>query len=394
MPSFAMYSGYETVDASAGRNLFYWLVTAANAPDTAPLVLWLTGGPGCSSLYALATEHGFASPNPQDPSELVPNPYSWNRVANMLYLEAPAGVGYSFVENGDYTTGDDQVAADNHAFLAAFIASYPEYAGRPFFIAGESYAGHYCPQLASLLVSSPIPGLNFTGFSVGNPSFDAFYDSQNYWPHMAYHGLLSNAQYAQAVAACNGTFAGTLAPACSSLLASFRPQLVGVNPYSIYSPCNGPPSLDGGCLTTAATLAAAAEDDARDRVHGHVPRHRATSLSQTVVPCMNVSAPVAYFGQQAVREALHVDPRAHVWDVCSVYVNYTQYATTVRPIYAALHDRLHIVSERRGRGGAGTPACCTRAARAASRWDMGRDAGCHVTQRLSSHTLAFSWIAC
>ena len=85
MPPYPMYSGYVNVDQTAGRNLFYWLVTATNDTPSTPVVLWLTGGPGCSSLYALASEHGFAFPNTNDPSQLVLNPYSWNKVQDDLY---------------------------------------------------------------------------------------------------------------------------------------------------------------------------------------------------------------------------------------------------------------------------------------------------------------------
>lgn len=145
-PSFDMYAGYVTVDATAGRNLFYWLVEAQTAPHTAPLVLWMNGGPGCSSLFGFLTEHGPYRVN-DDGKTLSANAYSWNRAANMLYLEAPAGVGFSYALDGNYTTGDDDVAANNYRFLLGFFEQYPEYQGRPFYIAGESYAGHYVPQV-------------------------------------------------------------------------------------------------------------------------------------------------------------------------------------------------------------------------------------------------------
>jgi hypothetical protein len=50
-----------------------------------------------------------------------------------------------------------------------------------------------------------------------------------------------------------------------------------------------------------------------------------------------------YFTQHAVRDALHVSPKAYAWDVCSIYVNYTQYAYSVRNIYLELKDQLDIV---------------------------------------------------
>lgn len=319
-----MYSGYVTVDASAGRNLFYWLATSASNAATDPLLLWLTGGPGCSSLFALTTEHGPLQFNAS--GSLNVNPFSWNARANVIYLEAPAGVGYSYAADCNYTTGDDAVAADNYAFLRGFLQHYPEYAGRPFFVSGESYAGHYVPQLSSLLVAQPIAGLNFRGFMVGNPSFDGFYDSQNFWTFMAFHGLASTAQYNAAYTACNGTFAGNSNPACSNATQVMRPLFIGLNPYNILAPCQGPPSTDGSCFTAASVLAAARRPTNNDL--------RGPNIAQTVVPCINISAPVAYFQRADVRAALHVSPLAtQPWDVCSTLVNYTQYAFSVRDLY-------------------------------------------------------------
>ncbi|VDM82429.1 unnamed protein product [Strongylus vulgaris] len=70
-------------------------VESQNNPSTDPVLLWLTGGPGCSGLSALLTET---------------NPYSWNKKASILTLESPAGVGYSFATDNKLKTGDDQVS--------------------------------------------------------------------------------------------------------------------------------------------------------------------------------------------------------------------------------------------------------------------------------------------
>jgi len=78
--NFSMYSGYVTVDAAAGRALFYWLMEASGVPaDSAPLVLWLNGGPGCSSVgYGAMEELGAFRVNP-DGVTLSLNPYAWNK---------------------------------------------------------------------------------------------------------------------------------------------------------------------------------------------------------------------------------------------------------------------------------------------------------------------------
>ena len=86
------YSGY--LDASPTKHLHYVFVSSLTDPINDPVVLWFNGGPGCSSLLALFQEHG---PYVIDDGEyfIKDNPEPWNKRANILYLESPAGVGFS-----------------------------------------------------------------------------------------------------------------------------------------------------------------------------------------------------------------------------------------------------------------------------------------------------------
>ncbi|MFS7979696.1 putative carboxypeptidase D [Helianthus anomalus] len=148
--NFNQYSGYVTVDPHHGRALFYYFIESENNSSTKPLVLWLNRGPGCSSLGSGAMmELGPFRVN-NDGKTLSINKYSWNQVANILFLESPAGVGFSYSnKSSDYKTpGDTQTAKDSYTFLVNWFERFPEYKTRDFYIAGESYAGHYIPQLA------------------------------------------------------------------------------------------------------------------------------------------------------------------------------------------------------------------------------------------------------
>ena len=116
--NFKQYSGYITVDKSANSRLFYWFVESQSNATNDPLVLWLNGGPGCSSLGGFFGELGpfYVKSN----LKLGINEYSWNKIANMIFLEAPYGVGFSKSSNpAPYT--DDKTAIDSLNFLLKFF---------------------------------------------------------------------------------------------------------------------------------------------------------------------------------------------------------------------------------------------------------------------------------
>ncbi|KAI6696936.1 hypothetical protein NL676_017055 [Syzygium grande] len=156
-----------------------------------PLVLWLNGGPGCSSFgYGAFIEHG---PFKVKGGGLVENEYSWNKVANLLYLESPAGVGFSYSTNQSfYKDINDIIAAqDSLVFLQHWFAKFPQYKGRDFFIAGESYAGHYVPQLARLIVKSKVD-FNLKAIAIGNPLLDYEVDMNMPTAYFWSHGIISD----------------------------------------------------------------------------------------------------------------------------------------------------------------------------------------------------------
>ena len=94
--NYEMYSGYVGIK-NTSKELHYMFLTSQNEPSTDPLIVWFNGGPGCSSILAWAQEHGpFLQSNIN--SSFIENPYSWNKFANMLYIEQPAGVGYSYCD--------------------------------------------------------------------------------------------------------------------------------------------------------------------------------------------------------------------------------------------------------------------------------------------------------
>ncbi|KAJ8625102.1 hypothetical protein MRB53_033632 [Persea americana] len=113
------------------------------------MVLGCTG-PGCSSLGYGAMEELGPFRVKSDGKTLYSNDYAWNNVANVLFLESPAGVGFSYSNTtSDYdSSGDKRSARDACTFLINRLQRFSQYKTRDFYITGESYGGHYVPQLA------------------------------------------------------------------------------------------------------------------------------------------------------------------------------------------------------------------------------------------------------
>lgn len=174
-PCWKQDAGYLPV--SDGKQLYYWYHEATSNPAGKPWMLWLNGGPGCSSLGGMFTELGpFVVNMGSDGTLATPvigmNPYAWNSVANVIFIEQPAGVGFSY-PNGK--RDDAMTANDTYAALVAFQRMHPELKDRPFYVAGESYGGHYVPNTVlaveqgnAKLAAGSADHINLIGFAVGN----------------------------------------------------------------------------------------------------------------------------------------------------------------------------------------------------------------------------------
>ncbi|KAF2743998.1 carboxypeptidase Y-like protein A [Sporormia fimetaria CBS 119925] len=171
------YSGYLD-DEETDKHLFYWFFESRNDPENDPVVLWLNGGPGCSSMMGLFMELGPASINKK--LEVVHNPFSWNNNASVLFLDQPVNVGYSYSDNPVSNT----VAAgkDVYALLTLFFKQFPEYSKQSFHISGESYAGHYIPVFASEILSHKKRNINLQSVLIGNGLTDGLTQYEYYRP--------------------------------------------------------------------------------------------------------------------------------------------------------------------------------------------------------------------
>lgn len=171
------YSGYLDNDED-DKHLFYWFFESRNDPENDPVVLWLNGGPGCSSLTGLFMELGPSSITKD--IELKFNPASWNANASVIFLDQPVNVGYSY--SGGSVTNTVAAGKDVYALLTLFFKQFPEYAKQSFHIAGESYAGHYIPVFASEILSHKKRNINLQSVLIGNGLTDGLTQYEYYRP--------------------------------------------------------------------------------------------------------------------------------------------------------------------------------------------------------------------
>ncbi len=113
----------------------------------------MNGGPGCISKIGLVQEISPYCLN--DSQQYKPgdsldfNPYGWSNLTNLLFIDSPAGVGFSINRDQNYVYNDANTAMDNIFALKNFFSNkFPEYANNTVLLAGESYAGKYIPDLA------------------------------------------------------------------------------------------------------------------------------------------------------------------------------------------------------------------------------------------------------
>ena len=188
-PQFKQYSGY--LNGGQDIHIFYWFVESQVNPSTDPVLLWLNGGPGESSLWGLFVENGpfrVAS----DGKTLTSDPNSWNTLANILYLESPVGVGFShFSGNGTFSNTDQFTAKMNLKAIQNFFEKFPQFKANRFYIAGESYGGVYVPTLA-LEVLNNDPGINLRGVAIGNGYLDSEMLKQSRLDFAYYHGFVDH----------------------------------------------------------------------------------------------------------------------------------------------------------------------------------------------------------
>ncbi|EFC49634.1 predicted protein [Naegleria gruberi] len=200
-------SGYILVNSTYQKHYWYYFQQAATNPIERPLILFLNGGPGCSSMEYFGSGIGNVNVSTDGKLAMEDNYYSWNRFANVIYLDAPAGVGYSYANDTSVykVNSDAQTAAETRSFLIEFLNHYSKFRNNEVYISGASYGGKYVPALAKLILEENLKGefvINLKGITLGNPLIhwqQSFISSSNYYASV---GMISKELLVEAASIC------------------------------------------------------------------------------------------------------------------------------------------------------------------------------------------------
>mmetsp|Transcript_58376 Transcript_58376/g.92782 ORF Transcript_58376/g.92782 Transcript_58376/m.92782 type:complete len:463 (+) Transcript_58376:66-1454(+) len=297
-PNVQQYSGYLKAGGT-NNEYFYWFFESRNDSANDPLIMWLTGGPGCSSQLALLVENGpcHVIDNGKN-TEL--NPYSWNTNANIMWVDQPPGTGFS---TGRDVTTEQQIAEDMWAFLQNFITQYPKYFKNGFYVIGESYGGHYVPNVMNYVWKQNNAGsgtnIPLKGFGIGNGLTDPYIQFA-WYATMAYNSST----------AVNSPYDGipiskTLFNTMSSRISTCQAQIAACNAKGDSSDCDNAYST---CMT----------DEVEPVTATGVNPYNLDIKCEVPGLCYDFSAETTWLNNKTVQSQIGVDME---WESCNTLVN-------------------------------------------------------------------------
>ncbi|XP_010429239.1 PREDICTED: serine carboxypeptidase-like 10 isoform X2 [Camelina sativa] len=211
---FELETGYIGIGEEEDMQVFYYFIKSEKNPKEDPLLLWLDGGPGCSSLGGLLFENGPLALKSEvyngiTPS-LVSTTYSWTKMANIIYLDQPVGAGFSYSRTPIGKTSDTIEVKRIHDFLQKWLSKHPQFISNSFYVTGDSYSGMIVPALVQEISEGNYicckPPINLQGYVLGNPITYAEHE-KNYRIPFAYGmSLISDELYESMKRTCKGNY--------------------------------------------------------------------------------------------------------------------------------------------------------------------------------------------
>ncbi|CAA2999083.1 serine carboxypeptidase-like 18 [Olea europaea subsp. europaea] len=208
-------TGYIDVGETEEVQLFYYFIESESNPKTDPILLWLTGGPGCSALSGLFYEIGPLAFDVADFDGSLPsihqNPYSWTKVANIIFIDWPVGTGFSYANTSKgYSSSDTKSAKDNYTFLRKWLSNHPVFMKNRLYVAGDSYGGKLVPMVALEILKGNEAGFHprifLQGYIIGNGVTDPNIDYNERIPYAHRMALIPDEYFESAKISCDGKY--------------------------------------------------------------------------------------------------------------------------------------------------------------------------------------------
>ncbi|VFQ65090.1 unnamed protein product [Cuscuta campestris] len=272
------------------------------------------------------------------------NNYSWNREANLLFLESPVGVGFSYTNtSSDLAAIDDNfVAQDSYNFLANWFQRFPQFKNHDLFIAGESYAGHYVPQLAEIIFDrnkdkKKYSYINLKGFIVGNPSMDNYNDNKGYLDYAWSHAVISDELYHEAKRACNFA-SSTWSNECIEVMTNISNAYNEIEDLNLYAPkclMNYPSSSSSSSATRTHHMQLNSRLTNKRNI-AHAKKEKSKQIPGSFATCYSTYVD-EYFNKIEVQKAFSVLNEIK-WNACNneLLNAYNLSIISVFPVYEKL----------------------------------------------------------
>ncbi|KAJ3703466.1 hypothetical protein LUZ61_007171 [Rhynchospora tenuis] len=246
---FSLETGYLTVDEEKNTEFFYYFIESESNPLEDPLILWLTGGPGCSALSGLVFEIGPLSFDLQGYRDGLPSLFykaeSWTQVSNVLFVDSPVGTGFSYsrTEEG-FQTSDSQTVSQLVTFLYKWLDKHPKFKLSPLYIGGDSYSGKIIPVLTlEIAIAKEFNNARFNlkGYFAGNPvsgttSDGTASDCGSRVPFAYGKGLISDELYESTKKSCGGEYSNPSNVQCANYLDAVKTVTKDVRQAHILEP--------------------------------------------------------------------------------------------------------------------------------------------------------------
>ncbi|KAL1915359.1 uncharacterized protein VTP21DRAFT_6817 [Calcarisporiella thermophila] len=189
------FAGLINLDETTDANMFFWLWPRREQVAREKLIIFLNGGPGCSSVENIFLENGPIRINQtSSESSIYKNDASWNTYASVLYVDQPLGTGYSYTASNGLDRSLDQVAEHFMAFFDKFLDTFDSYKQADIYLVGRGFSGVFIPHFAQEMLkrnnAAKSQKYNLQGLMIGNGWFDPKVQYRALYDYSMEKGLL------------------------------------------------------------------------------------------------------------------------------------------------------------------------------------------------------------